>query len=156
MHSLFCRRIDVNALTLEAWWSTNLLLNTVLLLLIRFSWRKCRPLKNVYYELLIICCLRQRDGLCAIEKWHARLDNPFSKDLLFFPIHSNKNHWYLQVVIIHHPLVSSSEQTASLFILDSLAYKADHKIHVDFILSYLRSYWPHLKDIGIHSSKVGF
>jgi len=83
-------------------------------------------------------------------------DDPFSKDILFFPIHINGNHWYLQVVIIHRPLVSSDEQTASLFILDSLGHKADHKIHADFILSYLRFYWPHLKYIGIHSSEVGF
>jgi hypothetical protein len=94
--------------------------------------------------------------LYAIGKWHAQIDDPFSKDILLFPIHINGNHWYLQVVIIHHPLVSSAEQTASLFILDSLGYKADRQIHVDFILAYLCFYWPHLKDIGIHSSKVGF
>jgi len=75
--------------------------------------------------------------------------------MLLFPIHINGNHWYLQVVIIH-PLGRSTVKKASLFILDSLGCKADHRMHADTILLYLNQYWPHLKNVSVHSSKVSY
>jgi len=93
----------------------------------------------------------QRDGLPTIVKWHARIPDPASQDILLFPTHIHGNHWYLLAVIIY---TLGSSKTASLFILDSLGSKGDHKMHADSVLCYLHHYWPHLKLISVHSSKV--
>lgn len=157
MYSLFwMEALVLMNYALEAWYSKILPFHITFLLLARISWRKCK-LVQCNYELLIDDqgCVRRRDGLDAVSKWHARIKDPSSIDILLFPFHINGNHWYLQVVIIH-PLGRSTLKTASLFILDSLGCKAGHKIHADTILLYLRQYWPDIKNISVHSSKVSW